>query len=71
MKNPDLKKLPPNISCVIFDCDGVLVDSEILASQASLRMLEPYGFSMTPKEYAHLYAGKKEEDILASVQKRF
>lgn len=71
MKNPDLKKLTQNVSCVIFDCDGVLVDSEILASQASLRMLEPYGINMTPQEYAHLYAGKKEEDILASVQKDF
>lgn len=67
----ELKDLYQNIRAVIFDCDGVLVDSEILASQASLRMLKPYGFSMTPKEYAHLFAGKKEEDILESIEKDY
>ena len=56
------------IRAVIFDCDGVLVDSEILASQVSLRMLEPYGFRMSPQEYARAFAGKVEQDILSIIQ---
>jgi HAD superfamily hydrolase (TIGR01509 family) len=71
INNLELKNLNSQIRCVIFDCDGVLVDSEILASQASLRMLKPYGFTMSPKEYSHLFAGKVEEDILAIIQRDY
>lgn len=63
-----MKSLTQPIQCIIFDCDGVLVDSEILASQVSLRMLKPYGFEMSPKEYARLFAGKVEEDILEIIR---
>lgn len=59
------------IQCVIFDCDGVLVDSEIIASQVSLRMLKPYGFNMHPKEYARSFAGKVEEDILEMIRRDY
>lgn len=59
---------PPVIQCVIFDCDGVLVDSEIIANQTALQMLRPYGFVMTPEEYGRQYAGKVEEDILRIIQ---
>ena len=64
-------KLPYPIQCVIFDCDGVLVDSEILASQTALAMLEPYGLVMSQPAYSHRFAGKVEEDILAIVQKEY
>ena len=67
-----MKQIQPNsIECVIFDCDGVLVDSEILASQVSLRMLEPYGFTMSPAEYARIFAGKVERDTLAIIQRDY
>ena len=59
------------IRCVIFDCDGVLVDSEILASQVSLRMLKPYGFTMSPEEYSSRFAGKVERDILAIIREEY
>lgn len=63
--------LPHPIQYVIFDCDGVLVDSEILASQTVLEMLAPYGFTMDPEEYGRRFAGKIEEDILAIVRKEY
>ena len=62
------EKLPHPIRCVIFDCDGVLVDSEILASQTVLAMLKPYGFVMSPEEYGSRFAGKVEEDTLAIIR---
>lgn len=60
-----------SISAVIFDCDGVLVDSEFIASQVSLQMLKPYGIEMTPQDYARLFAGKVEEDIIGVIQKEY
>ncbi len=59
------------VQCVIFDCDGVLVDSEILASQVSLRELEAFGIRMSPQTYARKYAGKKEEDTLALISEEY
>ena len=66
-----MEKPTQPIQAVIFDCDGVLVDSEILASQVSLRMLEPYGFKMSPPEYAKAFAGKVEQDILSLIQQNY
>lgn len=59
------------VKSVIFDCDGVLVDSEILASQVSLNELKAFDLHMTPHEYARKYAGKKEEDILALISEEY
>ena len=63
--------LPHPVEYVIFDCDGVLVDSEILASRTVLEMLAPYGFTMDPEEYGRRYTGKVEEDIIDIVRKEY
>jgi HAD superfamily hydrolase (TIGR01509 family) len=42
---------------VIFDCDGVLVDSEPLANQVYVQMLAEYGFQVNTEEYLHKYSG--------------
>lgn len=65
------KKLTHPIRQIIFDCDGVLVDSEIIASQTVLSMLRPHGFVMSQAEYSRLFAGKVEEDMLAIVQDEY
>lgn len=67
----DTKPLNHPIRQIIFDCDGVLVDSEILASQTVLRMLKPYGFTMGQEEYSQRFAGKVEEDTLAIVREEY
>lgn len=66
-----LKQFKSKISAIIFDCDGVLVDSEFVASQVSLRMIEPYGVRMTLQDYARLFAGKVEEDIIGVIKKEY
>lgn len=66
-----MKQLKSKISTIIFDCDGVLVDSEFIASQVSLRMLEPYGVQMTLQDYARLFAGKVEEDIIGVIKEEY
>jgi len=52
---------------ILFDCDGVLVDSEIIAAQVLLRLLKPFGYERSVKRFMQRYAGMKDHDILASI----
>ncbi|MCX5481204.1 HAD family phosphatase [Kaistia geumhonensis] len=42
---------------VIFDCDGVLVDSEILASRVDSERLKEIGYEISVDEMSHRFAG--------------
>jgi HAD superfamily hydrolase (TIGR01509 family) len=53
-----------DITYILFDCDGVLVDSEILATQVALRMLLPFGYESTPREHAQRFSGMMDTRIL-------
>jgi HAD superfamily hydrolase (TIGR01509 family) len=44
-------------SAVIFDCDGVLVDSEVLAIRGERAALEALGLHYTPEEYVRRFVG--------------
>ncbi len=46
------------IQLVIFDCDGVLMDSEIVAAAAELEIYSEFGVEMTPSEFSKRFAGK-------------
>ncbi|WP_034492284.1 HAD family hydrolase [Afifella pfennigii] len=48
---------------VIFDCDGVLVDSEIVAARVEARLLTEAGFEITAEEMAARFAGLTGEKI--------
>ncbi len=41
----------------VFDCDGVIVDSEIIASTVDAEMLAEVGYEITPEEVSHRFAG--------------
>lgn len=56
------------VECVIFDCDGTLVDSELLGNEVFATMLVAQGFSITPTEAMHRFRGLKLADCLADVQ---
>ena len=45
------------ISAVIFDCDGVLVDSEVLALEVELAMLAEQGLSFEREDYVTRFMG--------------
>lgn len=47
----------PEIELVIFDCDGVLIDSEIVAAAAELEVYSEFGVEMEPLEFARRMAG--------------
>jgi HAD superfamily hydrolase (TIGR01509 family) len=40
-----------------FDCDGVLVDSEIIASEVDSKLLSEAGFKISPSEVTQRFAG--------------
>jgi len=51
---------------IIFDCDGVLVDSEPLANQVYVEMLAEHGFEVNYDEYLQKYSGAAITSRLAS-----
>jgi HAD superfamily hydrolase (TIGR01509 family) len=52
---------------MVFDCDGVLVDSEILSARADCDILREFGYEITPQELAHRFAGYATERIFQMI----
>ena len=48
-----------SIDLIIFDCDGVLVDSEELANAITAKMLATYGHNITSEELIRRFKGMK------------
>ncbi len=60
MSSPDL---------VIFDCDGVLVDSEIVAARNEAQLLSEAGYPITAEDIAERYSGMTFTDILKEIER--
>lgn len=58
------------IKNIIFDFDGVLVDSEILVAKAFAKYMNTFGISIDDKEFAN-YAGKKTVEVIASLSEKY
>jgi HAD superfamily hydrolase (TIGR01509 family) len=54
---------------VIFDCDGVLVDSEIISARVDSELLARLGFEINPQEVALRFAGYTTEKIFREIGK--
>ncbi|NHZ70806.1 MAG: HAD-IA family hydrolase [Proteobacteria bacterium] len=54
---------------VIFDCDGVLVDSERLAIRIDAMVLADVGWPMREEEIVERFVGKPDTHMLAEVQR--
>jgi HAD superfamily hydrolase (TIGR01509 family) len=54
---------------IIFDCDGVLVDSEIIAAQVESKLLSDAGYPISAEELAERFAGLTWKDILFEVER--
>jgi HAD superfamily hydrolase (TIGR01509 family) len=55
---------------VIFDCDGVLVDSEPIAVRIDVEMLAEVGVTMSAKEVIERFVGRSPEVIVAETEAR-
>ncbi len=47
----------------VFDCDGVIVDSEIIASSVDAELLGEIGYEITAEEVTHRFAGLTSKSI--------
>jgi HAD superfamily hydrolase (TIGR01509 family) len=56
---------------VIFDCDGVLVDSELIACRTDAECLSEIGFSVSADEIAERYVGVSASTMFSDIEARF
>jgi HAD superfamily hydrolase (TIGR01509 family) len=53
---------------LLFDCDGVLVDSELITNGVLRDMLEELGWTLTPAECMRIFLGKAVKDERALIE---
>lgn len=52
----------------IFDCNGVLVDSEAIVANVASQELARAGFAVAPEVVARFFAGRRPTDMLADIE---
>jgi len=57
------------LELVIFDCDGVLVDSERLAVRIDVQVLAALGFPMTEEDVIDRFMGRTDAYMVAEIEK--
>jgi len=55
---------------IIFDCDGVLVDSERLSIRVDALFLDRLGWPMAESEIVERFVGRSDADIRAEIEER-
>src|SRR5688572_24296187 len=58
------------IKCIIFDCDGVLVDSEEIGNKILLSMTKEFGLQMSIEEAAINFSGKSLQDCFQQIENK-
>ncbi len=54
---------------IIFDCNGVLVDSEPIATAVAAEAFQRIGINITPDTVARYFTGRRPADMFAEVEK--
>ena len=57
-----------SIELVIFDCDGVLVDSEPILNRAHAAVLNEFGFKITPEMLVQRFCGMPDAEMLPIIE---
>jgi beta-phosphoglucomutase-like phosphatase (HAD superfamily) len=57
------------IELVIFDCDGVLVDSEPIINRAHAAVLNELGFTISPETLVERFCGMPDAEMLAITER--
>ncbi|MCM2294470.1 HAD family phosphatase [Allorhizobium sp. BGMRC 0089] len=55
---------------LLFDCDGVLVDSEIIAAKVESKLLTDAGYPISVEEMGERFAGMTWKNILLSIEQQ-
>jgi HAD superfamily hydrolase (TIGR01509 family) len=59
----------PKFSLIIFDCDGVLVDSEVISCRVHADMLTRYGYPITAEEVRRRFLGRTARDATLEIER--
>ena len=59
-----------SFDAVLFDCDGVLVDSELITNRVLTSMLGELGWSLTVEETMQIFIGKAVKDEAPLIESR-
>ena len=51
-----------NLDLIIFDCDGVLVDSEVISCRAHASTLTRHGYPITEEQVLHRFLGVSDRE---------
>lgn len=60
--------LNATIDLIIFDCDGVLVDSEVISCRAHAEILTRHGYPITPDQVFDRFLGRSMRQATAEVE---
>ncbi|MGM7666093.1 HAD family hydrolase [Microbacterium sp. A93] len=60
--------LSAGIDLVIFDCDGVLVDSEVLSVEVDRRVLAEFGWHLNQEQIVHRFVGRPSAHFRAELE---
>lgn len=60
-----------DITCILFDCDGTLVDSEILCCEAYVLLFAKYDISLALADVIKQFKGVKLYEIIDRVQQQY
>ena len=61
---------PDHTRLVIFDCDGVLVDSEPIACRVMARELTALGYPLSPDDCRERFTGISMKTVMAMIEAR-
>ena len=59
-----------SVDLIIFDCDGVLIDSEVLACRTDAACLAEIGITISADEIMERYVGISAPTMLADIESR-
>jgi len=59
---------PASVELVIFDCDGVLIDSERLAIKIDVQVLHELGWPLSEAEVIERFVGRSDRDMQAAIE---
>lgn len=57
-----------NFDLIIFDCDGVLVDSEVISCRAHAETLTRHGYPITSEQVFHRFLGRSTKQANSEVE---
>ena len=63
-----MQRLNPNVDLVIFDCDGVLVDSEVISCRAHAETLTRHGYPITADQVLDRFLGVSDREARLIVE---